>query len=327
MTVTAPSLDHFTFDTIATPQFAAVGFTATIRARDAANNPFTSYTGTANLSISGGTVSPTSITFTNGVWIGTVTITGSGTGRTLSVEDGTVTGISNVFDVTGVPDHILITPASADVIVGVTQQFSATAYDFSNNPIPNQPFIWSVVAGGGTINSSGLFTAGVTPGIFTNTVQAASGSVIGHATVNVTSTVLHHFSFDTIPSPRFAGVAFTATIRARDAANNPVVTYNGTASLSLSAGTVSPTSITFVNGVWTGSITIPATGTGLTLNVQDGTACGTSNVFDVNTPVCPCSIWGDSGTPGMSNDTDGQAIQVGVKFRSSMDGYITGIRF
>lgn len=48
--------------------------------------------------------------------------------------------------------------------------------------------VWSVVNGGGTINSStGLFTAGLVAGTFSNTVRATSGTVSGTATVIVTA--------------------------------------------------------------------------------------------------------------------------------------------
>ncbi len=42
---------------------------------------------------------------------------------------------------------------------------------------------------------------------------------------------------------------------------------------------------------------------------------------------CPCSIWDDTTTPAVVEVNDAQAIEVGVRFRSSIDGYITGIRF
>ncbi len=39
----------------------------------------------------------------------------------------------------------------------------------------------------------------------------------------------------------------------------------------------------------------------------------------------PCSIWDSTPTPAI--DADDQAIEIGVKFQSEMDGFITGIRF
>jgi uncharacterized protein DUF4082/Big-like domain-containing protein/IPT/TIG domain-containing protein len=43
--------------------------------------------------------------------------------------------------------------------------------------------------------------------------------------------------------------------------------------------------------------------------------------------ACPCSIWGTSVTPATPQFNDAQAIEVGVKFQSDSDGYITAIRF
>ncbi len=248
-----------------------------------------------------------------------------------------VNGISSVpaftngtvanFTLPGALDHITVTPASADVIAGTTRQFTATGYDAQNNPIPDLPFTWSVTGGGGTINANGLFTAGLTPG-GTVTVQAAVGSITGTATVHVIAATLDHFTIDVIASPQYAGLPFQVTVRAVDAAGVPVVTYAGTASLSASSGTVTPSSINFANGVWTGTVTIPAAGSGRTLRVQDGTAVGTSNAFDVSSaPACPCTIWNGGGTPTNANESDSSAIEVGTKFRSAVSGYITGLKF
>jgi len=40
--------------------------------------------------------------------------------------------------------------------------------------VDNVSYTWAVVAGGGTINSTGLFTAGNTPGTYPNTVQVTA---------------------------------------------------------------------------------------------------------------------------------------------------------
>jgi len=44
-------------------------------------------------------------------------------------------------------------------------------------------------------------------------------------------------------------------------------------------------------------------------------------------PGCPCSIWDSSVTPGNITDNDPNAVELGVKFRSELDGLISGIRF
>ena len=43
--------------------------------------------------------------------------------------------------------------------------------------------------------------------------------------------------------------------------------------------------------------------------------------------TCPCSIWDISAVPTVESENDAQAVEVGVKFRSDVDGTITGIRF
>jgi hypothetical protein len=47
----------------------------------------------------------------------------------------------------------------------------------------------------------------------------------------------------------------------------------------------------------------------------------------VGPPSCPCSVWSDSDVPSAASAADTNAIEVGVKFRTSVDGYITGVRF
>jgi hypothetical protein len=50
--------------------------------------------------------------------------------------------------------------------------------------------------------------------------------------------------------------------------------------------------------------------------------------FTTGTPagVCPCTIWNDAAAPA-SSVSGGSALELGVKFRSDADGFITGIRY
>lgn len=43
--------------------------------------------------------------------------------------------------------------------------------------------------------------------------------------------------------------------------------------------------------------------------------------------TCPCSIWSSTSTPALASDSDTRAVELGVKFRSDVAGYIHGIRF
>src|SRR5207253_1823553 len=44
-------------------------------------------------------------------------------------------------------------------------------------------------------------------------------------------------------------------------------------------------------------------------------------------PTCPCAMWPSTTTPTNPNANDSQAIELGVKFKSDVDGYIFGVRF
>jgi Domain of unknown function (DUF4082)/Bacterial Ig-like domain/Bacterial Ig domain len=43
--------------------------------------------------------------------------------------------------------------------------------------------------------------------------------------------------------------------------------------------------------------------------------------------VCPCLLWSDSTLPAVASVGDTGGVELGVKFRSDLDGYITGVRF
>jgi hypothetical protein len=81
---------------------------------------------------------------------------------------------------------IVLSPTSATVNISATQEFTATARDQFATSLTTQPaFTWSV-SGGGTIDASGLFTAGTTEG-GPYTVTATSDTVSGTASVTTTS--------------------------------------------------------------------------------------------------------------------------------------------
>ncbi|HEY6503024.1 MAG TPA: Ig-like domain-containing protein [Chitinophagaceae bacterium] len=129
-------------------------------------------------------------------------------------------------------------------------------------------------------------------------------------------------------------------------ANTPV-TISGTASdaggqlvgvyISVDGGTTWQT----VNGSsswtfsWTPTLPGPATirvrGFDDSGNMGVPGAPGTPSNINVtitgSSPTCPCNIFPASVSPQLPLDNDGQPIEVGVKFRSSQAGYITGVKF
>src|SRR6187455_1857589 len=62
----------------------------------------------------------------------------------------------------------------------------------------------------------------------------------------------------------------------------------------------------------------------VTLGLAGPVVLGTS-VAEAAT--CPCSIWAPTDTPTTPSDSDTSAVEVGVKFRSDVDGQVTALRF
>lgn len=138
---------------------------------------------------SGGTIRTSGI-FTAGSVVGTY----ANTVEVVAVQ-GSLSKIAyatvTVTGTVGTLNHVTITPASATVGSGETQQFTAQGYDANNFAITGLTYKWEVVNGGGTIDNNGLFTAGSTTGTFANTIRVTvtqgSNSVINYAAVVVTA--------------------------------------------------------------------------------------------------------------------------------------------
>ncbi len=45
------------------------------------------------------------------------------------------------------------------------------------------------------------------------------------------------------------------------------------------------------------------------------------------TTGCPCSLWPASATPASASNADTSAVELGVRFRSDVSGFVTGVRF
>lgn len=104
---------------------------------------------------------------------------------TLVVSDGSKESQSQ-FELTVLPpiaSSINVNPESVQLPAGGTQTFMATVLDQGDQPLDPQPEISWSVSGGGTISSSGTFTATAASG--THTVFAQVGDVQGTATVSI----------------------------------------------------------------------------------------------------------------------------------------------
>lgn len=134
---------------------------------------------------------------------------------------------------------IIVTPNPDALAPGGRLQFVATGQDANGATVSLSPAVtWSVVAGGGAINATGLFTAGTTAGTFANTIQATSGGISGFATVSVTSGALATITVTPNPVSVLSGadVQFSAT--GRDASGNIVPISPTWSVANATAGTI-----------------------------------------------------------------------------------------
>lgn len=104
--------------------------------------------------------------------------------NTVQASNGSVSGTASVTVVIGPLANITVTPNPDTLTINGTRQFVAVGRDVGGNVVPITP-VWSVVVGGGAVNSTGVFTAGTVPGTYANTVRATSGGLAGNATVVV----------------------------------------------------------------------------------------------------------------------------------------------
>jgi hypothetical protein len=161
-------------DTLAigeTQQFTAIG-------RDAGGNVI-AITPVWSVANAGGTIGTNGL-FTAGSVSGTFT-------NTIRATLGALAGSATVVVSPGALTSITVVPNPVTLVTSTTQQFTAIGRDANNNVISITP-VWSVVNGGGTITSTGLFTAAGVAGVHVNTIRAVSGALTGMASVTITAT-------------------------------------------------------------------------------------------------------------------------------------------
>jgi hypothetical protein len=125
----------------------------------------------------GGTINGTGLFTAGGTAGGPFTVTAIGGGKS-------GTALVTVTPSASALTTIQISPASATVAPLDTHLFTSLGLDQFGNPMSPQPtFTWTV-SGGGTIDGTGLFTAGSAAG-GPFTITSTSGSVNGTAAVMV----------------------------------------------------------------------------------------------------------------------------------------------
>jgi hypothetical protein len=184
----------------------------------------------------------------------------------------------------GLTSTISISPTSVTLAPGGTQQFTVVAKNADGDvlAIPNP--IWATTGGGGTISSTGLYTAGTTPGSFTATVTC--NSVTATATITVTAGPLATITVTPNPGTLPINTTITYTAVGKDANGNVISPFSPTWSVTAGGGTI-PAGTT--------GLTAPFTAGGAvgpfpnTVRATSGTIFGTATaiVTSPSTPIAP----------------------------------------
>jgi hypothetical protein len=158
-----------------------------------------------------------------------------------------------------------IAPSPASVVVGGTQQLTATPKDASGGTVSGTTATWtSANQAVATVSSSGLVT-GVTIG--STTVSARINGVAGTATVNVTPPPVASVAIEPAAPSTTVGGTVQLTATPRDASGNPiagrVVTWSSANQTIATVGVANG----LVAGVSVGSTQIIATAEGVTGSV------------------------------------------------------------
>jgi hypothetical protein len=205
---------------------------------------------------------------------------------TIAILATGLTAIPIMADAANQLDHVQITPPSAALALGTTQQFSAQAYDESNQPITNVTYFWLVIAGSGTINPTGLFATGTVTGSNTVEVLAVQGTTVklASATVTVVTTIgpLHHILVTPTNSTVAPGSTQQFTAQGYDQANVPITGLTYAWSGVGTVGTLSPTTGLFTAGTTIGTYTVQASTTQGTIT-QSGSAIVTVTTTPAST--------------------------------------------
>jgi hypothetical protein len=171
-----------------------------------------------------------------------------------------------------------------------------------------------------------LFTPGAAPPDTTSPTVTAFSPGDGATGVSTGTTVTATFS-----EGMNASTINSTTFVLRNPSNTAItasVTYNATTRVA----TLTPASALAVSTTYTATILGGTTDP----RVKDvaGNALASNHTWSFTTAAtsappsgCPCTIWTASTTPAVVSDPDTAAVELGVKFRSDIDGFVTGVRF
>ncbi len=105
---------------------------------------------------------------------------------TCTISDTSARAVQTTVDVEVIatPAEVVIAPQATEILSGTSTSFAATVNDQFGDPLVTQPQVDWAVSGGGTIDSTGAFTADTTA-TGTHTVSASHAELTGTATVTI----------------------------------------------------------------------------------------------------------------------------------------------
>ena len=170
--------------------------------------------------------------------------------NTVKAAVGSISGLGTVVVTAGLGASVVVTPNPVTLAIGATQQFTAVFKDAGGNIVTTAVPVWTAAAGG-TISSTGLFTAGTASGTFNNTVVASIGSLAGSATVIVTPGALATITVTPNPKVLATGGTQLFTAVGKDI-NGNVVPFTPSWSVQAGGGTIDNTGL-FTAGTVSGT--------------------------------------------------------------------------
>ena len=192
-----------------------------------------------------------------------------------------------IYTVDNQPPMIETQPTNQTVLVGGSASFNVSA-----TGLPPLIYQWYWNGTNGitgatntvlTLNDVQLTNAGE----YSVTVSNLYGVTNSSEALLTVNDFLDHFIWNQIPSTQFVNGPFTVTVQAQDPNNEPFTNFTGTVNLTSTNGIVVNPDVSpnFIQGTWTGSITISQPVSNLVLQANNGLGkTGLANSINIISP-------------------------------------------
>lgn len=185
-------------------------------------------------------------------------------------------------------DRVYIVPNAVTVTAGSKQLITAQAFDQYNNAVTNVSYQWSMEGDIGNLSFTTAYatelTAATTPSNGTLKILVKQGDIqkTAEVPVSIKPQIGGRLVFDEISSPQKTNTPFVVTITARDFADNIIANFQGSAAISDSTGSITPTTASaFSSGIWHGEVKLQYGDENAIITAIGGGMSGTSNAFKV----------------------------------------------